>query len=156
MFISQSGETADTLAAMAFARRQAQRVLSVVNVQESSMTRHADRRSSPAGPEIGVASTRLSPRSSRCSPASSSRSGQAWQDDRDEERELCRALTEVPSRTNEVLNHDRRIAEIARTIADAATSCTSAAAAVFPIALEGALKLKEITYIHAEGTQPAR
>ena len=71
--------------------------------------------------------------------------------DRDEERKLCRALTEVPSRANEVLNHDQRIAEIARTVAEARDVLYLGRGTGYPIALEGALKLKEISYIHAEG-----
>ncbi len=71
--------------------------------------------------------------------------------DREEERKLCRALTEVPSRANEVLNHDQRIAEIARTVAEARDVLYLGRGTGYPIALEGALKLKEISYIHAEG-----
>jgi glucosamine--fructose-6-phosphate aminotransferase (isomerizing) len=153
VFISQSGETADTLAAMAFARKQGQHVLSVVNVQESSMTRHADTAIlTRAGPEIGVASTKAFTTQLTVLAclviAFAARRGKI---DRDEERKLCRALTEVPSRTNEVLNHDRRIAEIARTIAEARDVLYLGRGTGYPIALEGALKLKEISYIHAEG-----
>ena len=153
IFISQSGETADTLAAMAFARKQGQHVLSVVNVQESSMARQADViLLTRAGPEIGVASTKAFTTQLTVLAclviAFAARRGKI---DRDEERQLCRALTEVPSRCNEVLNHDQRLAEIARTVAEARDVLYLGRGTGYPIALEGALKLKEISYIHAEG-----
>ena len=153
LFISQSGETADTLAAMAFARKQGQHVLSVVNVQESSMCRQADTAIlTHAGPEIGVASTKAFTTQLTVLAclviAFAARRGKI---DREEERKLCRALTEVPSRVNEVLNHDQRIAEIARTVAEARDVLYLGRGTGYPIALEGALKLKEISYIHAEG-----
>ena len=153
LFISQSGETADTLAAMAFARKQGQHVLRVVNVQESSMCRQADTAIlTHAGPEIGVASTKAFTTQLTVLAclviAFAARRGKI---DREEERKLCRALTEVPSRVNEVLNHDQRIAEIARTVAEARDVLYLGRGTGYPIALEGALKLKEISYIHAEG-----
>ena len=71
--------------------------------------------------------------------------------DRSTERRLCQALTEVPGRLNEVLNHDQRLAEIAREVMDARDMLYLGRGTGYPIALEGALKLKEISYIHAEG-----
>ncbi len=153
LFISQSGETADTLAAMAFARKQGQHVLSVVNVQESSMARQADAvLLTRAGPEIGVASTKaFTTQLTVLACLVIAFAAKRGTIDRDEERRLCRALTEVPSRANEVLNHDQRIAEIARTVTDARDVLYLGRGTGYPIALEGALKLKEISYIHAEG-----
>ena len=153
VFISQSGETADTLAAMAYARKHGQHVLSVVNVQESSMTRHSDTAIlTRAGPEIGVASTKaFTTQLTVLACLVIAFAAKRGKIDRDEERKLCRALTEVPSRTNEVLNHDGRIAEIARTVAEARDVLYLGRGTGYPIALEGALKLKEISYIHAEG-----
>ncbi len=153
IFISQSGETADTLAAMAFARKQGQHLLSVVNVQESSMARASDATLlTRAGPEIGVASTKAFTTQLTAlaclAIAFASRRGKI---DREIERRLCRALTEVPSRANEILTHDQRIAEIARTVVEARDVLYLGRGTGYPIALEGALKLKEISYIHAEG-----
>jgi glucosamine--fructose-6-phosphate aminotransferase (isomerizing) len=71
--------------------------------------------------------------------------------DRETEKHLCQALTEVPGRTNEVLNHDERLARIGRTVAEARDVLYLGRGTGYPIALEGALKLKEISYIHAEG-----
>ena len=105
-----------------------------------------------AGPEIGVASTKAFTTQLTVLAclviAFAARRGKI---DREEERKLCRALTEVPSRANEVLNHDQRIAEIARTVAEARDVLYLGRGTGYPIALEGALKLKEISYIHAEG-----
>jgi glucosamine--fructose-6-phosphate aminotransferase (isomerizing) len=153
IFISQSGETADTLAAMAFARAQNQAILSIVNVQESSMARQADSvLLTHAGPEIGVASTKafttqLTVLACLVIAIASARGTI----DRETEHELCTALTEVPVRANEVLNHDERLAEIAHEILEARDVLYIGRGTGFPIALEGALKLKEISYIHAEG-----
>jgi len=153
VFISQSGETADTLAAMAFARKQGQHVLSLVNVQESSMARKADvALLTRAGPEIGVASTKaFTTQLTLLACLVIAFAAKRGTIDREEERRLCRALTEVPSRANEVLNHDQRIADIARTVVDARDVLYLGRGTGYPIALEGALKLKEISYIHAEG-----
>lgn len=153
VFISQSGETADTLAAIAYARKQGQAVLSVVNVAESSMARQSDAvLQTQAGPEIGVASTKaFTTQLTMLACLTIAMAAQRGAIDRTDEQALCRALTEVPSRTNEVLNHDERLAEIAREIADARDVLYLGRGTGYPIALEGALKLKEISYIHAEG-----
>ncbi|MFO1129349.1 MAG: glutamine--fructose-6-phosphate transaminase (isomerizing) [Rhodospirillales bacterium] len=153
IFISQSGETADTLAALAYARKQAQHIVSIVNVAESSMARLADvSLLTHAGPEIGVASTKAFTTQltvlACLAIALAARRGTI---DRTTERHLCQALTEVPGRLNEVLNHDQRLAEIAREVMDARHMLYLGRGTGYPIALEGALKLKEISYIHAEG-----
>ena len=153
VFISQSGETADTLAALGHARKQGQGTISIVNVVESTMARQSDvALLTQAGPEIGVASTKafttqLTVLACLVIAIAASRGTI----DRETERRLCRALTEVPSRSNEVLNHDQRLAEIAKQISEARDVLYLGRGTGYPIALEGALKLKEISYIHAEG-----
>lgn len=153
VFISQSGETADTLAAIGYARKQGQAVLSIVNVAESSMARQSDGvLQTQAGPEIGVASTKaFTTQLTVLACLTIAMAAKRGAIDRTGEQALCRALTEVPSRTNEVLIHDERLAEIARQIADARDVLYLGRGTGYPIALEGALKLKEISYIHAEG-----
>jgi len=153
LFISQSGETADTLAAMKHARDQDQRVLSIVNVPESSMARASDSvLLTQAGPEIGVASTKafttqLTVLACLVIGLASKRGAI----DRDTEMNLCRALTEVPRRANDVLIHDEKLAALAHEVAEARDVLYLGRGTGYPIALEGALKLKEISYIHAEG-----
>lgn len=153
IFISQSGETADTLAAIAYARKQGQAVLSIVNVGESSMARQSDAvLLTQAGPEIGVASTKaFTTQLTVLACLAIAMAAKRGAIDRDAEKVLCQALTEVPGRTNDVLMHDERLAEIARRIADARDVLYLGRGTGYPIALEGALKLKEISYIHAEG-----
>ncbi len=153
IFISQSGETADTLAAMKYARSQGQYLVSIVNVAESSMARLSDAvLLTHAGPEIGVASTKaFTTQLTVLACMAVAFAGARGRIDRDLEKRLCRALTEVPSRANDVLIHDQRLAELAREIADARDVLYLGRGTGYPIALEGALKLKEISYIHAEG-----
>ncbi|MCU0895329.1 MAG: glutamine--fructose-6-phosphate aminotransferase [Rhodospirillales bacterium] len=144
---------ADTLAAIAYARKQGQSVLSIVNVAESSMARHSDAvLQTQAGPEIGVASTKaFTTQLTVLACLTIALAAKRGAIDRETEQALCLALTEVPSRTNDVLNHDERLAEIAKQIADARDVLYLGRGTGYPIALEGALKLKEISYIHAEG-----
>ena len=153
LFISQSGETADTLAAQRYAREQKQSVVVLVNVEESSMAREADLvLRTHAGPEIGVASTKaFTTQLTMLAGLVIGMAAKRGAIDRVREAELCQALTEVPSRANDVLNHDERIAELAQKVAEARDVLYLGRGTGFPIALEGALKLKEISYIHAEG-----
>ncbi len=153
LFISQSGETADTLAALRYARSQGQRIVSVVNVEESSIARESDAViRTQAGPEIGVASTKSFTAQLTTLACLAVGIAVARGDiGRAEEAELCRALIEVPSRVNDVLNHDEHIAALARDVAEARDVLYLGRGTGFPVALEGALKLKEISYIHAEG-----
>ncbi len=153
LFISQSGETADTLAALRYAREQGQHVMAVVNVPESSIAREADMvLRTHAGPEIGVASTKaFTTQLTVLASLVIAMAVKRGAIDRAREAELCRALTEVPSRANEVLIHDDRLAELAEEVAEARGVLYLGRGTGFPIALEGALKLKEISYIHAEG-----
>jgi glucosamine--fructose-6-phosphate aminotransferase (isomerizing) len=153
LFISQSGETADTLAALRYARSQGQHIVTVVNVPESSMAREADLvLTTHAGPEIGVASTKaFTTQLTVLATLAIGTASLRGAIDRTREAELCRALTEVPSRANDILMHDEKIAELARDIVDARDVLFLGRGTGYPIALEGALKLKEISYIHAEG-----
>jgi glutamine---fructose-6-phosphate transaminase (isomerizing) len=153
LFVSQSGETADTLAALRYARAQAQRIIAIVNQPESSIAREADVvLPTLAGPEIGVASTKafttqLAVLASFTVALARARGAVTHA----QEAKLVRSLTEIPSRASEVLHHDERIREIAQTIAEARDVLYLGRGSAFPLALEGALKLKEISYIHAEG-----
>ncbi len=153
IFISQSGETVDTLAALRYAKENGQRILSIVNSPESAIARdsHAVIRTL-AGPEIGVASTKAFTTQLTvlaCLAASTARARGAI--DGKTEARLIGALTEVPARAAEVLNHDERIRAIAEDVALARDVLYLGRGTSYPIALEGALKLKEISYIHAEG-----
>jgi glutamine---fructose-6-phosphate transaminase (isomerizing) len=153
IFISQSGETADTLAALRYARAQAQYIIAIVNQPESSIAREADVvLPTLAGPEIGVASTKafttqLAVLAGLAIAMARARGAIGHQ----REAELVGHLTEIPSRAAEVLNHDERLREIAQAIAEARDVLYLGRGSAFPLALEGALKLKEISYIHAEG-----
>jgi len=153
IFVSQSGETADTLAALRHARKCGQHVVSIVNVPESSIARDSDAvLPTYAGPEIGVASTKAFTTQLTvlaCLAVVTARARGAISHAR--EAELAQALTELPSRVAEVLNHDARIRQLAREVAQAKDVLFLGRGTSYPIALEGALKLKEITYIHAEG-----
>ena len=153
IFISQSGETADTLAALKYCKAHGQKIAVVVNAPESSMAREADVVfQTHAGPEIGVASTKAFTCQLSVLAAFAIALGRAKEAiTREEEKEMCQALAEVPSRMAEVLYHDEAIKEIAGEVAKAQDVLYMGRGADFPIALEGALKLKEISYIHAEG-----
>jgi glutamine---fructose-6-phosphate transaminase (isomerizing) len=153
LFISQSGETADTLAALRWAKGQGQRVVAVVNQPESSMAREAHAvLPTLAGPEIGVASTKAFTTQLvvlACFAIAMARAKGAI--DHAREAALSAALTEVPARASEILNHDEAIQEIAATLITARDVLYLGRGTAYPLALEGALKLKEISYIHAEG-----
>ncbi len=153
IFISQSGETADTLAALRYAKAEAQSVISIVNVAESSMARASDAcLLTHAGPEIGVASTKaFTTQLTVLACLVTAMAAARGAIDRAAEKRLCQALTEVPSRANDVLIHDERLADLARQIMEARDVLYLGRGTGYPIALEGALKLKEISYIHAEG-----
>jgi glutamine---fructose-6-phosphate transaminase (isomerizing) len=153
LFISQSGETADTLAALRHCKQAGQTIAVVVNVPTSSMAREADLLlPTHAGPEIGVASTKaftcqlavlaalaahFAVKKGRLSAA--------------EEREIVDHLLEAPASLNDALAHDDDIAAMAHLIAPARDVLYLGRGPDYPLAMEGALKLKEISYIHAEG-----
>jgi glucosamine--fructose-6-phosphate aminotransferase (isomerizing) len=153
LFISQSGETLDTLEALRYAKRQGQKIISLLNTVESTIERESDHvLRTLAGPEIGVASTKafttqlttlaclaiaLACEKGSISPA--------------REKQLTTALRELPSRFAELLNYNEKIQAIAHKISEARDALYLGRGTAYPIALEGALKLKEISYIHAEG-----
>ena len=153
IFISQSGETIDTLAALRYAKSQAQQILSIVNVPESAISRESDAvLMTLAGPEIGVASTKAFTTqltALACLALVTARARGAI--DAAREAELSAALTEVPSRAAEILKHDRAIRRLAQEVSEARDVLYLGRGNLYPLALEGALKLKEISYIHAEG-----
>jgi glucosamine--fructose-6-phosphate aminotransferase (isomerizing) len=153
VFVSQSGETADTLAALRYCKENGLKTLAVVNVPESTIWREADARlPTLAGPEIGVASTKaftaqlsaLAALSIAVGRARGTLSGQ-------EEGRLVHALMESPRLVADALACEPEIEKIALELAQARDVLYLGRGVHYPIALEGALKLKEISYIHAEG-----
>jgi glucosamine--fructose-6-phosphate aminotransferase (isomerizing) len=153
ILVSQSGETADTMAALRYMRDQAQHILSVVNVPESSMARESDAvLETVAGPEIGVASTKAFTAQLSvlaCLAIAAARARGAI--DAAAEVRLTDALLRVPASCAAVLEDDGPIQRVAARIAEARDVLFLGRGNCFPIAMEGALKLKEISYIHAEG-----
>jgi glucosamine--fructose-6-phosphate aminotransferase (isomerizing) len=153
IFISQSGETADTLASLRYAKEQRQHVLSVVNVPTSTIARESDVvMPTLAGPEIGVASTKaftcqLSVLACLAIAAGRAR---AVLSEIDEQR-LVHALIETPRLMTQALALEPQIEKLAHDLAKVRDVLYLGRGTSFPIALEGALKLKEISYIHAEG-----
>jgi glucosamine--fructose-6-phosphate aminotransferase (isomerizing) len=153
LFISQSGETLDTLEALRYCKRQSQKCVSILNTIESTIEResHAVLRTL-AGPEVGVASTKAFTTqltTLACLTVALARKRGTISAER--EKQLTDALREVPSRVAELLGHDEKIREMAKHIAEARDVLYLGRGTSYPIALEGALKLKEISYIHAEG-----
>ncbi|MEY2942993.1 MAG: hypothetical protein RLY97_1007 [Pseudomonadota bacterium] len=153
LFISQSGETADTLAALRHCKAAGQTIGVVVNVPTSSMAREADLLlPSHAGPEIGVASTKaFTCQLAVLAALAAHLAVKRGRMSREEERSLVEQLLETPAMLNEALSHDDEIAAMAHLIAPARDVLYLGRGQDFPLALEGALKLKEISYIHAEG-----
>jgi glucosamine--fructose-6-phosphate aminotransferase (isomerizing) len=153
ILVSQSGETADTMAALKLLKEGGQKVLSIVNVPESTMARSSDAALlTVAGPEVGVASTKAFTAQLAvlaCLAIGFARArGQVTTA---EEERLTQALLSVPSHAAAVLEQDARIKELAAEVAKARDVLFLGRGPLFPIAMEGALKLKEISYIHAEG-----
>jgi len=153
LFISQSGETADTLAALRHARSGGQKIAVVVNVPTSTMAREADLLlSTHAGPEIGVASTKAFTCQLAVLAAFAANLARAkGRMDREEEKRIVRHLSEAPAAINGALAYDEAIEVLAASIAKARDVLYLGRGPDYPLALEGALKLKEISYIHAEG-----
>ncbi|MBC7800414.1 MAG: glutamine--fructose-6-phosphate transaminase (isomerizing) [Gemmatimonadaceae bacterium] len=153
LLVSQSGETADTLAALRFMRGAGQHVVSVLNVPESTMARESDVvLETVAGPEIGVASTKAFTAQltvMACLAIGAARARGAISAER--EAALVAALLELPSKAAEVLSHPEPIQRLAERMAEARDVLCLGRGACHAIALEAALKLKEICYIHAEG-----
>ncbi|HEX7875993.1 MAG TPA: glutamine--fructose-6-phosphate transaminase (isomerizing) [Sphingobium sp.] len=151
--ISQSGETADTLAALRHARGEGQKIAAVVNVPTSTMAREADLLlPTYAGPEIGVASTKAFTCQLAVLAAFAANLARAkGRLDARAEKELVRHLGEAPAALNAALAYDEAIQAMAHLIAEARDVLYLGRGPDYPLALEGALKLKEISYIHAEG-----
>ncbi len=153
IFVSQSGETADTLATLRYAKEQRQHVLSVVNVTTSTIARESDVvMPTLAGPEIGVASTKaftcqLAVLACLAVAAGRARGVLSVED----EKKLVHALIEVPGLMAEALKLEPQIEVLARGLTESRNVLYLGRGTSFPLALEGALKLKEISYIHAEG-----
>ncbi|MBM6576085.1 glutamine--fructose-6-phosphate transaminase (isomerizing) [Microvirga sp. SRT01] len=153
LFISQSGETADTLAALRHAKKEGQTIAVVCNVPTSSMAREADLLlPTHAGPEIGVASTKAFTCQLAVLAALAANLARAkGRLSHLEERAIVKHLAEAPAAINAALAYDEAIEAMAGTVASARDVLYLGRGTDYPLALEGALKLKEISYIHAEG-----
>ncbi len=153
VFISQSGETADTLAALCYCKERGLKTLAIVNVPDSSIAREADVvMPTLAGPEIGVASTKAftcQVAALACLTIGAARA--RGRIDADREAEMTRALLGAPSLMNAALKVEDQIKVIAGELMHADQVLYLGRATMYPMALEGALKLKEISYLHAEG-----
>jgi glucosamine--fructose-6-phosphate aminotransferase (isomerizing) len=153
IFISQSGETADTLAALRYARAQGLHTISIVNVPTSTIARESETvLPTLAGPEIGVASTKAFTCQLMALAALAVAAGRARGElSADDETRLVHGLVEVPRLMSEALALEPQIEKLARDIARSQDVLYLGRGTNYPLALEGALKLKEISYIHAEG-----
>ena len=151
--VSQSGETADTLASLRYAKQHGQHVLSVVNVPTSTIARESDVvMQTLAGPEIGVASTKAFTcqlAALACLAVAAGRARGVLSEA--DEKKLVRALIEVPRLMAEALAIEPQIEQLARELAKSRDVLYLGRGTSYPLALEGALKLKAISYIHAEG-----
>ncbi|UPT83596.1 glutamine--fructose-6-phosphate transaminase (isomerizing) [Bradyrhizobium barranii subsp. apii] len=153
IFISQSGETADTLAALRYAKAEGVHTVAVVNVPTSTIARESETvLQTLAGPEIGVASTKaftcqLMVLANLAIAAGTAR-GELSDED---ETKLVHGLVEIPRLMSDALTTELQIEKLAREIAKSRDVLYLGRGTSFPLALEGALKLKEISYIHAEG-----
>jgi glucosamine--fructose-6-phosphate aminotransferase (isomerizing) len=153
ILVSQSGETADTMAALRLLKEGGQKILSVVNVPESTMARYSDAAVlTVAGPEIGVASTKAFTAQLAVLACLAVGFGRARREmSTIDEGKLTQALLQLPSHAAEVLEKDAQLKEMAAEVAKARDVLFLGRGSLYPIAMEGALKLKEISYIHAEG-----
>lgn len=151
--VSQSGETADTLAGIAYAKQQGQKIMAIVNVPQSSIARQADIVvPTLAGPEIGVASTKAFTTQLTVLLCLAVAAGQARGVLAAERAaQILQSLREVPALVNQVLQQHDRVQQLALDVAEVKDVIFLGRGWFYPIALEGALKLKEVSYIHAEG-----
>ncbi|MEC8586036.1 MAG: glutamine--fructose-6-phosphate transaminase (isomerizing) [Pseudomonadota bacterium] len=153
IFVSQSGETADTLAALNHCKANGLKTMGIVNVPDSSITREVDvTLPTYAGPEIGVASTKAFTAQLGALAAFAISLGRAQKTlCADKEARLVDLLLSTPRLSNTVLDCEDEIVGLAKQISTATSALFIGRATMYPLALEGALKLKEISYIHAEG-----
>jgi glucosamine--fructose-6-phosphate aminotransferase (isomerizing) len=153
LFISQSGETADTLAALRYCAAQGQALAAIVNVPESTIARESNVVfPTLCGPEVAVASTKATTAQLTILAALAIAAGQARGAlNHAQAHELVRALIELPSAVSAALAAESDIERIAKRLSKAKDVLYLGRGPLYPIALEGALKLKEISYIHAEG-----
>ncbi len=153
IFVSQSGETIDTLEALRYAKGNGAKVLSIVNVPESSIARESDAIvQTLAGPEIGVASTKaFTTQLTVLAGLALTAAKQRGHLSAEREAELVDALVELPEKIRQVLAQEEAIGAMADHLVDARSALFLGRGSLCPIAYEGALKLKEISYIHAEG-----
>lgn len=153
LFISQSGETADTLASLRYCKQNGQTIASIVNVPESTIARESDVIfPTLAGPEIGVASTKAFTCQLSVLASLAVRAGVARGFiDPAAEKEIVASLSAVPRLTAMALSQENDVESLARDLSKASHALYLGRGTNFPLAQEGALKLKEISYIHAEG-----
>lgn len=153
IFVSQSGETLDTLEALRYCKRERQMCLSIVNTIESTIERESHLcLHTLAGPEIGVASTKaFTTQLTTLACVALALAAAKGVVTAAQEAELAYELRTLPKLASAILSHDNEIKEIAKSVAEARDVLYLARGALYPLALEGALKLKEISYIHAEG-----
>lgn len=153
IFISQSGETADTLAALRYAKQHGLHTLSIVNVTTSTIARESETMlQTLAGPEIGVASTKAFTCQLMVLATLAIAAGKARGElSEEDEARLVHGLIEIPRLMSEALATEPQIDRLAREIAKSRDVLYLGRGTSYPLALEGALKLKEISYIHAEG-----
>lgn len=153
LFVSQSGETADTLASLRYCRAQGVPIGAIVNVRDSTIARESNGIfPTLAGPEIGVASTKAFTCQLSIFAALAVRAGiERGTLSEEQARHLVRALSEAPRYAAQALRLEERVEQIARELSQVRHVLYLGRDTSFPLAMEGALKLKEISYIHAEG-----
>ncbi|MBB4302455.1 glucosamine--fructose-6-phosphate aminotransferase (isomerizing) [Rhodobium orientis] len=153
LFVSQSGETADTLASLRYCKQEGQHIAAIVNVEESTIARESDVIfPTLAGPEIGVASTKAFTCQLAVLTALAIAAGRARGHlSEEDERKLVEALVEIPRFAAQALRLEPQIERLAKTFSHASDVLYLGRGTSYPLAMEGALKLKEISYIHAEG-----
>ena len=153
MAISQSGETADTMAALGLAKSKGATILGICNVVGSSISRITDAGSyTHAGPEIGVASTKaFTAQVTVLTLMAASLAKKKGKINESQYRDLLSSMEAIPNKVQLVLDKTEKIKKIAEKYKDASNALYLGRGISFPVALEGALKLKEISYIHAEG-----
>ena len=153
IFISQSGETADTLAALRHCKSLGQKTISIVNVGDSTMCRNSDASLKIfAGPEIGVASTKAFTCQLGVLACLAIKIGISNGSlNRDQEKQYVQSLLSIPRLISNTLDKEDEIIDLAHDLSDITTTLYLGRGQMYPVAMEGALKLKEISYVHAEG-----